>query len=336
MIERIKSHMPFERPLLDFEGRFGESRIDQSFEQRFFDFDDRLYYWTTIYRYILFLDYDLGTQLMIGIGQKNISNYSVNGVPMEFASDPPEYKVGLSYWYQSDELLHITKNEILRNYEDGFACETLSFRKDIGGYNLKLDEIRTEIHIKEKWDEDFLQFKSLWTPFYRHNAYFPFEGKILDIESRGVAFIQKVSLNMPFIPWRWGRAFFEGGAQLDFYEPRALVPIFRSLNFQIGDEVYEFKKGTETVMEGARGYPRWRVSGRTRGGEEIEARIASHAHICQTFETPRTRFSYNEFPSKVVGLKIKKGRETLYTLDDLGRNAANCEDAHYSKILGNI
>ncbi|MFQ5887338.1 MAG: hypothetical protein ACE5HY_01420 [Candidatus Hydrothermarchaeales archaeon] len=336
MIERIKSLMPFERPAFDFERRFCDTYIGKSFEQSFFDFDDKLRYWTTIYRYMLFVDYESDIQLMIGIGQKKISNYYVNKIPIEFASNPPNYKVGLSYWYQNDELLHKTKNDILKNYNEGFVSDTLSFKRDGGGYNFKLEELETEIRVTEKFDEDFLKFGSIVNPFNRHNAYFSFDGKIKGVQSKGIAFIQKVAINMPFIPWRWGRAFFENDAQLDFYEPRALVPLFKSLNFKIDDEIYWFNKNATIAMEGEVERPVWRLCGVTRNGEEIEVRIESYAHVCQIFETQRSRFLYNEYPSKATFLKIRKDGETLYTLDDLGRNATNCEDAYYSKILGNI
>ncbi|MFQ5974700.1 MAG: hypothetical protein ACE5J5_00055 [Candidatus Hydrothermarchaeales archaeon] len=336
MIERIKTLLPIEPPAFDFERRFADATTGKSFEDDFFDFDDKLRYWTTIYRYMLFLDFESGTQLMIGIGQKNISNYQLNKIPIEFAFDPPNYKVGLSYWYQNEKTLHETRNDVLESYNDGFVSDTLLFKRKAGGYIFKLKEFDTEVSLTEKRNEDFLKFGNLMNPFQRHNAYFTFKGKVKGTESKGIAFIQKVAINMPFIPWRWGRTFFEDGSQLDFYEPRALVPLFKSLNFKFDDEVYKFNKNVTIAVKGGVENPLWRLCGETDNGVTIDWRIKSYARVCQIFETQRSRFLYNEYPSKITFLKIKKGGEILCTLDDLGRNATNCEESYYSKILANI
>jgi len=334
MIERLKSFMSVERPALDFERRLADSTLRNSFDHSFFNFNDKLRYWTTVYRYLLFMDYEKDIQFMIGIGQKKISNYQVNNVPIEFASNSSSYKVALTYWHHHEELFHRTTNDLLKTHDDGFVSDTLSFKRDDSGYVLKLDEAETNINLTEKFDEDFLIFGNLIQPFHRHNAYFKYQGKIKGEDSKGIAFIQKVAINMPFIPWRWGRTFFENGAQLDFYEPRVVVPVFKSLNFKIDDKVYLFnKKGTISLENKGRS-PKWKLSGETENGEEIEAKIETTGHACQIFETQRSRFLYNEYPSKMTYLKITKGGETLHSLHDLGRSATNCEDAYYSTLIG--
>ncbi len=332
MFDGTKFNRSFERQYFNFENRLGKVETKESFDQLFFDFDDRLYPWTTVYRYMLFMSLDDDIQLMVGIGQKNISDYYINGSKITFGSSPPEYKVGLSYWCHSEDLIHKTKNEVIRNTGGKITSETLHFQRIDEGYILKIDEMNTDLKIKEQDGHDFLRFKFIFSPFYRCNKYLPFYGTILGKKTKGIAIMQKVNINMPFIPWVWGRSFFENGAQLNFYEPRVLVPLYKRLNFQIDGEVYKFEKSTKIEMISSSKYPSWKLSGKTRGGEELDVDIKSYAHICSNFETKRTCFSYSEYPSKVTKLTFKKGSKTI-TLDDLGNGATNCENAHYTKKI---
>lgn len=332
MFDRTKLNTLFERPHFNFEDRFDRSGVAESFNRVFFNFDDRLYPWTTVYRYMLFMSLDKDIRLMIGIGQKNAPDYYINGLKTTFESNPPKYKVGLSYWCYSGELIHKTKNEVIRNSGDKFDSETIHFQKTDVGYMLNINEIGTDVKLKEQDGHDFLHLKFIFSPFYRCNKYLPFYGTILGKKTKGIAIIQKANANMPFIPWVWGRSFFENGAQLEFYEPRVLVPLYKRLNFRIGGVVYKFRKSTkiERIPDGE--YPLWKLSGKTREGEELDVDIKSYAHVCNNFETKRTCFSYSAYPSKVTKLKFKKGNKTI-TLEDLGDSVANCENAHYTKKI---
>lgn len=332
MIDKIKFAPLFKRPTLHLENMFTKVTPDVSFDSEFFDFSDRLYPWTTVYRYMLFQSFEKDIQLMVGMGQKNISHYRVNGIKTIFDSSPPEYRVGLSYWCYSDGLIHEIKNEVIWNNGNVITSPTLDFQRTEDRYVVNIREIDTNINMQDCDGYDFLRFKFLLSPFYRCNKYLPFRGRILGEKIKGMALMQKVNINMPFIPWLWGRSFFEDGSKLDFYEPRVLKPLYKSLNFQIDGKEYKFIKRTKIEMIPDGVYPVWRLYGETGRGEELEVEIKSYGHICNNFETKKTCFSYNQYPSKVTDLKLKRKGDTI-TLDDLGNSAANCENSYYSRIF---
>jgi hypothetical protein len=301
----------------------------KSFDDDFFEFDEKLYPWTTVYRFFFLADFIKKTQLMLGVGQKKAINYKVNGKRIEFSNKGPSYKVGVSYWLENGDLLHETRNDVI-NVEEGIHSKSFSFIRENGGYTFSIDDISTKVFLDDQTSkEDYIRFNAGVSPFYRHNKYLPFHGKIMGDEvEKGFAFIQKVNLNMPFIPWRWGRVFFEEGAHLDFYQPKVVFPLFKSINFELGDDKLEFKHDQRISFNNSI----WELSGKASGGEELKAKISSYNNIKQTFETPRSTFVYNEMPSRLEGMTIKSGEDVIHEADTLGESVANCEDAYYSKM----
>ncbi len=304
---------------------------EAEFDRHFFDLGDTVRSWATVYRYLLFLSHESETQLMIGIGQKNVKAYWVNGMETQFSSNHPDYRVGISYWCYSGDMIHETRNEVLRTGKTDFASKTLSFGRAKKGYHLTLEDLDVELTLG-KGDCDFVSYGFGMTPFSRYNTYLPFEGKIKGEMTKGIAFVQKVVLDMPFIPWVWGRTFFENGARFDFYEPRALTPIFKALNFKDAENAYRFNVGTKIEIEGRTDMPSWSLSGKTENGEELSARMEAHSRAQNVFATRHSTFVYNEYPARLTEFEIKKGSETLFSLDDLGKSATNCEDAYYAKL----
>jgi hypothetical protein len=302
----------------------------KSFDDDFFDFNEKIYPWTTVYRFFFLADLIKKTQLMLGVGQKSIANYRVNGKRIEFSNEDPSYKVGVSYWLENGNVLHETRNDII-NVEEGISGNSFSFSRANEGYTLSIDDLSTKVFLDDQTSkEDYIRFNAGISPFYRHNKYLPFHGKIMGEEvEKGFAFIQKVNLNMPFIPWRWGRVFFEKGAHLDFYEPKIFVPLFKSINFELDGKKVAFKHDQRISFNNSI----WELSGSAPGGEELVAKISSYRKIKQTFETPRSAFVYTEMPSRLEELSIKREGEVIHEADTLGESIANCEDAHYSKML---
>ncbi len=277
---------------------------------------------------------------MLGIGQKNIKPYKINNVVTNFEGNfeggSHRFKTGVTYWCTAGDLIHRTKNEWIENSQLNARSDTFVFEKTGDMYRLSIKEIDTDIKIPDSSNIDTLRFKFIFTPFYRTNKYARYTGRIMGKRSEGIVFLQKVWLNMPFIPWKWGRTFFENGTMMDFYEPRAVVPLFKSLNLHHDGQHYRFVKDIKIEKierQGKSGnrLPLWSVSGRTRHGEEISIDIESYAHARNTFETKRSCFSYNEYPSRLTGFTFKRKGETI-TMDDLGKSATNCEDAYYSKV----
>jgi len=304
---------------------------DSEFDRHFFDFGDAIRPWATFYRYLLFVSYESETQLMIGIGQKNLKAYWINGKKTSFSSNHPEYRVGTSYWCYSKEMLHETRNEVLNAGEGGFASPSLSFGRKGRGYALTVKGLDTDLTLKNG-EYDFISYDLGITPFARYNAYLPFEGEIKGKKVKGIAFVQKVIHDMPFIPWRWGRTFFESGARLDFFEPRTVVPVFRALNFNDGPVSYRFRNGTRIMINKTEENPSWTLSGRTKSGETLSAKMEAYSRAQNVFATKRSTFIYNEYPARLTEFEIKKGSKTLHSLEDTGRHATNCEDAHYKKL----
>ncbi|RMF91093.1 MAG: hypothetical protein D6733_02165 [Methanobacteriota archaeon] len=306
-----------------------DTASDRSFDEEFFDFTDRLYPWTTVYRFFFLTDLVDKTQLMIGVGQKKVSPYWINGVETEFSSNGSQCKVGLSFWCQKESLIHKTRNEVL-DLRGGMRSQSFRFISADKGYLLALKDLDTEVFLDDSASKtDYVRFHAGISPFYRHNKYLPFTGRIMgEPVEKGFAFVQKVNLNMPFIPWRWGRVFFEGGAQLDFYEPRIILPLYKSINFEIDGERMEFRLDQEISLRDGL----WVISGTTQEGESLTARISSYSRVAHSFETKRSTFIYNEMPSKLEYLSIRKNGSELYSHRTLGESVANCEDAYYARI----
>ncbi len=317
----------FGRNLEDFIKVTEEPR---GFDEDFFDFTDRIYPWTTVYRFFFLADFERKTQFMLGAGQKNLRRYSVNGEPIEFENISPDYRMGVSYWLENGSVLHKTVNDKV-NVECGLRGESFSFIRENGGYTLNVPEVDTMAFLDDGQSKtDYIRFNAGISPFYRHNKYLPFKGSVMGEQvDKGVAFIQKVYLNMPFMPWRWGRVFFESGARFDYYEPRVVRPLYRSINFEFDKLRLEFKLNQDISFQDSR----WNITGKAATGEKISLSIHPYQHVYQTFETPRTIFDYTEMPSRLESFEITKNGETLFSQESLGESIANCEEAFYSKLL---
>lgn len=314
----------------------GSWNEEKSFDDLFFDFSDRPYFWATVYRFILFMDLEKETQLMLGIGQKNVKLYRINNVVTNFEGNSQRFKTGVTYWCTAGNFVHRTKNEWIENGQLNAKSDTFVFEKTGDAYRLSIKEIETDVEIPDSGDIDLLGFKFIFSPFYRANKYARYHGRINGERSKGIVFMQKVWLDMPFIPWKWGLTFFENGTRMDFYDPRTVVPFFKSLNLYHEGKHYRFEKNMkiekmEKIEKSGDGLPLWRASGKTRHGEELSIEIESYAHARNTFETRRSCFIYNEYPSRLTDFTFKRKGETI-TMDDLGKNATNCEDAYYSKV----
>ncbi|GBE17980.1 hypothetical protein BMS3Abin16_00568 [archaeon BMS3Abin16] len=317
----------FGRNLEDFIKVTEEPR---SFDEDFFDFTDRIYPWTTVYRFFFLADFERGTQFMLGAGQKNLRRYHVNGEPIEFTNNEPDYRMGVSYWLENGSLLHRTVNDDV-NVENGLRGDSFSFIRENGGYTLEVPDVDIKAVLDDKSSKtDYIRFNAGISPFYRHNKYLPFKGRVMGRRvEKGVAFIQKVYLNMPFMPWRWGRVFFESGARFDFYEPRFVRPLYRSINFEHNGKRLEFKQRQQISFDDSL----WNIAGRAATGEKLSISIRPYQSVRQTFETPRTIFDYTEMPSRLESFEITKNGETLFSQESLGESVANCEEAFYSKLL---
>ncbi len=266
---------------------------------------------------------------MLGIGQKKLSQYRVNGEDIHFSNSGPSYDVAISYWLHNGELIHKTKNDTL-NIGDENISGPISFTKHIYGYRLGIEDIGTDVKLHEKDSKtDYVRFRAGITPFYRHNKYLSFTGTVNNqTVEKGIAFIQKVNLNMPFIPWRWGRVFFEDGSRFDFYEPRIIRSLYKSINFEHQEEKLEFKHNQRLEYDNGT----WTIEGTATTGETLKARIKSYASIKQTFETTRSSFTYLEKPSILEDLTITLNDRILHSRKTLGESVANCEDAFYTQL----
>jgi len=247
---------------------------------------------------------------------------------MIFSNTHPSYKVCIPYWLDNGNVIQEVRNDEIY-VKDGIVGKYFSFKREDSGYNMSIPEISTNIFFDDNLAEtDYMKVKPKGIVDV-HNKHIPFKGEILgERVSKGLAYIQKVNMNMPFIPWRWGRVFFEDGARFNFFEPRALYPMFKNINFKIGKEKLEFNKRQKIYFKNSI----WKISGTAPHGESLKAVLRSTNTIKQTFETPRTIFEYNEMPSVLEEFSIKRGGKEIYSLNSLGNTTANCEDAHYSRI----
>lgn len=317
--------------MLRFEERFGKSEAPRSFEEDFFDFSDPLRPWTTVYRFMLFFDYINDIQVMVGFGQKKGENHRVNGLDAVFEKGSSRLKVPLSYWCFNNDLVHRTEYAELRTGDTAIQSDRFNFSREGGGYHLTVKGLEADVRMEGRADTDYMLYNIGYVPFARHNCYIPYQGVFMGEESQGMAFVQKVYHNMPFIPWRWGRAFFEDGSNLVFFEPRAGVRVFKNITLVHGGEEYVFNTWTRIEMEKGE-LPRWHLSGETKSGETIKLEGEARARVENRFESKRSVFSYNEYPSRILDLEFR-GPDGVVTAEDMGRSSFNTEDAYYLRLI---
>ncbi|MEK6843599.1 MAG: hypothetical protein AABY04_03860 [Candidatus Micrarchaeota archaeon] len=97
------------------------------------------------------------------------------------------------------------------------------------------------------------------------NLYFDFKGTLLGKKIEGKCYVQKVIVTSPFIPWNWGRFYFQDGSIFEFFTP--YIPFLPTkVKFASLVHYYDAKKNKTYKLKGlkiekAAGLSRWHIFG---------------------------------------------------------------------------
>ncbi len=155
-------------------------------------------------------------------------------------------------------------------------------------------------------------------------------GTIKNEKITGTAYLQKVYVNSPTVPWYWGSFHFDNGGVILYFNPRiAGKAIKKQLYFFDSKKLYKFKKMSVKRIEGK--LPVFEVSGEN-DNEKISFRVNPYSHSSWTFKRKvlgllPTNMIYNEYPSTISDLFLtdKTGKNLL--IKGLGNSVGNAEHA---------
>ena len=160
-------------------------------------------------------------------------------------------------------------------------------------------------------------------------------GTIKNEKITGTAYLQRVYVNSPTVPWYWGLFHFDNGGVILYFNPRiAGKSIKKQLYFFDSKKLYKFKKMKVKRIEGK--LPIFEVSGESNQ-EKISFKVNPYSHSSWTLKRKVLGFlpsnmNYNEYPSTISDLSLtdrKSGKNIL--IKGLGSNVGNAE--HTTGVL---
>ncbi len=160
-------------------------------------------------------------------------------------------------------------------------------------------------------------------------------GKIKNEKITGSAYLQRVYINSPTVPWYWGVFHFDNGSVLIYFNPNlAGKSIKRQISFFDSNKLYKFKKMKVKRIKGK--LPVFEISGENKR-EKIDFKVNPYTHSSWTFKKKvfgilPIKMIYNEYPATISGLCLtdkKTGKNLL--IKGLGNNIGNAE--HTTGIL---
>ncbi|MBW6451618.1 MAG: hypothetical protein K0B02_02715 [DPANN group archaeon] len=191
------------------------------------------------------------------------------------------------------------------NYNGKFPKYSLDITKNnktICNLKIKIPEKTTNSF------EFYHNFKSL-LGFALINIYLDFDGTLNGKNFKGKAYIQKVIVIGPFIPWRWGRIVFSNGSILTYYVPT--IDIMK-LSYKL-DSILEFYDNTTNkkysyqdikIKKIGHINPRWII---TADNDNFFVSIKTYSSHKFGFKKIGS-FTYIEYLSKVTDIFIENSK----------------------------
>ena len=175
------------------------------------------------------------------------------------------------------------------------------------------------------------------------------EGTVDGEKVTGTAYLQRIGMNNPCLPWFWGVLHFADGSILKYFFPHVSTAIFRSdpaqrmpgherlwfpakreMEFYHAptDTLHTFKRGTVERHDRENGMPEFDITFRSPT-KNLTVTIDSYAHTHWRFRgkrplLPINDLYYNEYPVRATHLSFTHGGREV-TLADTGPGAGNAE-----------
>jgi len=282
-------------------------------------------------------------QLMILWSTKNVKEIDCNGlkIKLKLPFDRKKIDGAVAAWYFDGEKMH--HNFLLEQCkiavsEDGlktdskvptsFTIRDLASRVRIGD--------RFDLVAEAKEGPDFLR------PTYHANHYLSGKGYAITRINRlglkgivdgkpvkGTAYLQRVFVNAPAVPWYWGIFHFENGAALTYTNQMVLGKALKKrIIFFDGREMRELNDMAVRRVGGK--IPEFKISGET-AEYKASFTVRCYEHSSWTFKKKSlgmipNKLVYNEYPAVIDDFEFldkKTGKRT--TSKELGKAVGNAE-----------
>ncbi|MHA2028990.1 MAG: hypothetical protein ACW99A_07210 [Candidatus Kariarchaeaceae archaeon] len=160
------------------------------------------------------------------------------------------------------------------------------------------------------------------------NVYLDYSGKIEDTNFVGRAYMQKVVMSAPFIPWYWGRFVFENGSVLVFFLLWVELPgVSRTIYSQgkfydVESETYH--KFDDFKVERVRNTNYWTL---IHDSKEKNVYVLLESYTNNVFVMKsKGEFNYDEMFAEIKEIRIAIG-DRIYDNDEFGKGAGSLEAA---------
>ncbi|OLS20173.1 MAG: hypothetical protein HeimC2_38630, partial [Candidatus Heimdallarchaeota archaeon LC_2] len=160
------------------------------------------------------------------------------------------------------------------------------------------------------------------------NVYVDYAGKLSGKEFVGRAYMQKVVMSAPFIPWYWGRFIFENGSVLVFFLLWVELPgVSRTIYSQgkfydVENKTYHQFDDFEIKRISNTNY--WTV---IHDSNEKNIFVLMESYTNNVFVMKsRGEFNYDEMFAEIKEIRIKVG-DRIFSNDEFGKGSGSLEAA---------
>jgi hypothetical protein len=160
------------------------------------------------------------------------------------------------------------------------------------------------------------------------NVYLDYTGTLEADEFRGRAYMQKVVMSAPFIPWYWGRFVFANGSVIVFFLLWVDLPgpdrVIYSQGKYYDIENKEYKVFNDFKIDKVKGTNYFILH---HDSDQRNVFILMDSYTNNTFiMRSRGEFRYNEMFTEIREIKIREGKN-IYDSDYFGKGCGSLEEA---------
>lgn len=320
---------------------------------------------------------DFPKQLMVLWGTRNCRKVRVNDylwaprLPMEVAGDHATFECMVASWYYDGEKMHDPliidhgPTETIWDDQSGrIRLQGADGSYSFGGspadlwMNIESKKVGIELSMR-RWTDPLAELIPTGKEFFRDMGYSMLKyraltsaGKIRvgnsESQVKGRSYFQKVRISSLTPCWYWGTVQWDNGAYLQYFLPRAGLPMLRhslshesmidwgektiskTLNFfDPGSGRDHLMNNVEITKRYDNDLPIFTVTA-SGNGSELSIEMATHARCCWNISQPLIGpiwqgIFYNEYPATVTDFKFKSGNRQVIG-NDFGKSYCNCED----------
>ncbi|MCE7735562.1 MAG: hypothetical protein GPJ54_11835 [Candidatus Heimdallarchaeota archaeon] len=160
------------------------------------------------------------------------------------------------------------------------------------------------------------------------NVYLDYTGKLSGGEFVGRAYMQKVVMSAPFIPWYWGRFIFENGSVMVFFLLWVELPGISKTIYSQGKfydvEAQTYHKFDDFEIKRTKNTDYWTL---THDSEEKNVYVLMESYTNNVFVMKsRGEFNYDEMFVEIKEIRIKIG-DRIYDENEFGKGSGSLEAA---------